>query len=438
LAELNTLQNTNCIIYAPLVCKGPELEYIANYILVERLGFSSLQIEYLPESYGQISISIDGTSVRIFSSDFFENYLGYINNEIIPISIEKGKEYKLFAKNGDLDINFDLFAACFYTLNRIEELPSQAERDKHNRFASASSVLVKHTAHRLPIVDFWINELRNLLIQKGLDVAQNEQFAWWNTIDIDQVFAQKFKSKQVQIGGIIKNLLKGNFYTFKALCISFFGVKDPFEVLELMKTEKGRNLIFLLCGGNSAYDLTKGRTDKVLADFVKKHQNQFEFGIHPSYLSMEQPEIFKEEIDKLEQFTAQKIERSRQHYLRFTWPQTQMHLLQAGIKQDFSMGFANEIGFRSGTSRPYKMYDLYKREPTDLTIVPFCVMDVSLKNYLGLEPNAAIEELKVLIENVKQSNGLFVSLWHHESLSEIDGWKGWRNVYVQMKAYLEK
>jgi hypothetical protein len=37
-----------------------------------------------------------------------------------------------------------------------------------------------------------------------------------------------------------------------------------------------------------------------------------------------------------------------------------------------------------------------------------------------------------MIQSVSDVGGLFVSLWHNESLGETDRWKGWRKVYSNM------
>ena len=61
------------------------------------------------------------------------------------------------------------------------------------------------------------------------------------------------------------------------------------------------------------------------------------------------------------------------------------------------MGFASMPGFRSGTSNSYFFYDLDLELETDLKIHPFIVMDVTLKNYLNLDPKDAISKIYNLL-----------------------------------------
>jgi hypothetical protein len=59
-------------------------------------------------------------------------------------------------------------------------------------------------------------------------------------------------------------------------------------------------------------------------------------------------------------------------------------------------------------------------------------MEGTLRDYMGVTPEKAIEIIELLVEEVKAVNGTFISLWHNESLSELKRWKGWRNVYEEM------
>jgi hypothetical protein len=106
-----------------------------------------------------------------------------------------------------------------------------------------------------------------------------------------------------------------------------------------------------------------------------------------------------------------------------------------GLKEDHSMGYASGIGFRAGTSRPYRFYDLGFESETNLLVHPFIVMDVTLQQYLGLKPDEALERISRIIEKVKAVNGIFTSLWHNESLSESGVWKGWKRVFEGMVNY---
>ncbi len=62
-------------------------------------------------------------------------------------------------------------------------------------------------------------------------------------------------------------------------------------------------------------------------------------------------------------------------------------------------------------------------------------MDVGLKDYNGLDAEEATKEIEKIIENVKKVQGLFVSLWHNESLGNKRKWKNWKYTYEKMMKY---
>jgi hypothetical protein len=95
------------------------------------------------------------------------------------------------------------------------------------------------------------------------------------------------------------------------------------------------------------------------------------------------------------------------------------------------MGYATEIGFRASIATPYFWYDLVNEKATDLLITPFQIMDVTLKDYLKLSPEKALEIIRILIQNTKSVNGTFCTLWHNSSFDEKE-WKGWRETYKKM------
>ena len=96
------------------------------------------------------------------------------------------------------------------------------------------------------------------------------------------------------------------------------------------------------------------------------------------------------------------------------------------------MGYAARPGFRAGICSPFYFYDIEKEAVSNLVVCPFAVMDVTLRNYMKADPEQAVEIISRLVSEVKKVNGIFISLWHNESLSENAHWKGWKKVYEQL------
>ena len=96
------------------------------------------------------------------------------------------------------------------------------------------------------------------------------------------------------------------------------------------------------------------------------------------------------------------------------------------------MGYPSQTGFRAGICTPFYFYDLEKDSVTNLKIIPFQVMDVTLLDYMKLTPEKASKEIDRLMAEVKNVGGTFASIWHNETINDLGLWKGFSEVYEKM------
>ena len=59
-------------------------------------------------------------------------------------------------------------------------------------------------------------------------------------------------------------------------------------------------------------------------------------------------------------------------------------------------------------------------------------MDTTLNDYMKLTPRQSLGRIRDLKNEVKAVNGMFITLFHNESLSDYKRWKGWRRLYDSM------
>ena len=111
--------------------------------------------------------------------------------------------------------------------------------------------------------------------------------------------------------------------------------------------------------------------------------------------------------------------------------------MQAGIKEDHSMGYATQTGFRAGICSPFNFYDLSREEETTLTVFPFSIMDFTLCEVMKLSTGEAITKIISVIDEIKKANGTFISVWHDRTFSNKGIYSGWNTVYEQMLEYSE-
>lgn len=343
----------------------------------------------------------------------------------------------LFQTSGS--IPFDLFSAVFYCVSRYEEyLPF--EPDIHNRFTAEKSFLFKHSLLDKPIVNQWINSLMNVILAKNPSVLFNpRQFEYISTIDVDQAWKFKHKGFFRNVAGTFRDFVRGKWENLKHRWPTLLGlIPDTFYNFdwqkELHSPYQTKVKYFILLGDFGGFDKNISYKNRAFQKLIKSLYTapNTQVGIHPSYKSNTQNKQVKEEIKRLKDIANKEVSISRQHFLMHKMPFTYQNLLELGIKEDHTMGYSTHLGFRAGIAAPFYFFDLSKNAATDLKLYPFCAMDITPLHYMNQTPEEALNTLTALMNEVKSVNGLFISLWHNESFSETERWKGWRKVYERL------
>ena len=176
----------------------------------------------------------------------------------------------------------------------------------------------------------------------------------------------------------------------------------------------------------------KPYSSKALQTLIQSFSKNVRIGIHPGVASHSSLSILKEEIRRLQFITEKKVSHARMHYLKMNGAETYRNLLQCGIEHDYTTGFADVIGFKSGTALPHYWYDFKHEKETALLLHPFVAMDATLNRYMKLSAQEAIEKLKELKHTCERLQVPFCLLWHNESFSECNEWKGWKEVVAEV------
>ena len=218
--------------------------------------------------------------------------------------------------------------------------------------------------------------------------------------------------------------------------------KDPFDTFDLILEQHHKHdlesVFFFHVGDYDVHDKSIPVSSIKLQALVKGINDYADIGLHPSYTSCLKPEKLSVEFTRLAKLVHQPITKSRFHFIKLNLPQSYRELIENDVKEDYTMGYASKMGFRAGVCSPFNFYDLDYDTPTTLKVYPFYLMEATIKYYFKEGPENAIDYFKEYIDKVKKHNGTFVSLWHNDSLSEWDYWKGWKDVYLEMIEYVTK
>ena len=161
----------------------------------------------------------------------------------------------------------------------------------------------------------------------------------------------------------------------------------------------GRKVIFnFILNQNSFMDGECSLNDKQVKVLLNNiiHRGH-KIGLHASYNSFKDFSLFSKEVEMLKELFKEKgisnyKIRNRQHYLRWCDKKTPQILNASGVDFDSSIYFASSPGFRAGTSKEYRMFDLEKRECLNLIQKPLLIMEESMlsNKYLGLKSKKEI------------------------------------------------
>ncbi len=321
-------------------------------------------------------------------------------------------------------LSFDILSFVFFQLARIEEYTEEG-KDKHNRFQAHQSKAFQLGYLSIPTVDIILQKLSNLLDNQHPILTPKSVI----TIDVDVAFAFQHKPFHIQFFSVIKDLFRRDFQRIQSRLATILNkVRDPYdtfnELIELGKQSKNPFIFFFLLGKRGPFDRNISPQKDKMKEVLIKLSQHFEIGLHPSYQSNYNSALILEEKNTLEQIIQKKVSKSRQHYLKLSFPYTYQQLIKSGIEEDYSMGYSDAHGYRAGTAGSFLWYDLSTEKVTDLRIYPFQIMDVTLKKYLEWLPQQAIEELKPIYNNQP-----FTLIWHNSNLSALENWKKWKVVF---------
>ena len=421
------------LIYLPAITQ--RTNYVFDLIFKNELGieftttadikiFAAHQQEKINYSSSRI-----GEEVFIKATDLlFQNSIEKIN-----VPVEKKSETSVLFPNDSCDIGFDIFAAVFYMVSRYEEyLPFVP--DEHGRFNADASLAFQNDFLQYPVVNIWIKHFKNFLLSKFPAI----QFIYSSfkaivTYDIDIAYAFKGRNLLRTFGTAARDVVM---LKFKNILNRISSTKDPWDTYSYLQEIILKNdlpsIFFFLLGDYSRYDKNIKYDHPLMQQLVDKVSAFSDIGIHPSYKSSVITEKISIEKSRLEKLANKPITKSRQHYLRFILPDTYKQLLEAGITEDYSMGFTGRPGFRAGICTPFYFYDLKNEMATGLKIFPVIFMEGTFIYYQKLKPKRSLEIIFSLINEVYKVDGTFISIWHNDTVSDHGMYKGWKWVHDEM------
>lgn len=418
----------------------PRLQYIADFIFRENFGVdysittnkkkfeesNAIKINYTEDQYFEGVINVRGSRL------LFEKKIHKQNIETF-----EANGATAFFKNerGIGNFPFDIFSATFYLLSRYEEYLPHI-KDKYGRYDHQQSLASTNGFLKIPLVNKWLEYFARYLQSKfaGFQIKK-KTFNFLPTYDVDMAFEWCHKGFIRNTGQLLTLLIQQDYKKIsEAFKILEGKIRDPSDNFDFFdKLHEQLNLhpsyFFLVSKNNTKYDKNISPYKNKMKRLIQRIAKKNDIGIHPSYYASQDEKILKKEKFLLEEIAGNTIQKSRQHYLRFNLPETYRQLADAGIKDEFSMGYGAINGFRASYTDSFYWYDIEREEKTNLIVHPFCYMDSNIIFHQKLTPEESFEELMYFYNTCKNVNGALITIMHNHLMGTND--LEWRNAYEQ-------
>jgi peptidoglycan/xylan/chitin deacetylase (PgdA/CDA1 family) len=163
----------------------------------------------------------------------------------------------------------------------------------------------------------------------------------------------------------------------------------------------------------------RGRRQRVADVLVTLAEEGFDVGLHGGYASGFEDGALAREKAALERASGLEIRTTRQHFLHWDVRRTPRLQAAAGLAADSSLGFNRNLGFRAGTSLPFRHFDVERGEALDLVELPLAIPDGPLLRADGLELDVELarETMRRIVDSVAGCGGVASILFHPNNLA---------------------
>lgn len=417
--------------------------YTIDTMLTIALGYKA-QYHVLTIDSNYLEIEVQGIMMKFFicNEEKFQQLLygnvmlnnidSYDQYYQLPILKLENNEDFFSLEDSVLSINFDIISLPFILLSGLDEFYFN-RKDLLDRFPYKDSIIQKYNLIRIPLVDEYAFLLRKLIMNNFSHISvETRASRIIPTHDIDDLYRFTGPIKTLKSLGYQLIQTFNIVETFEAFVDSiktFFDKKnDPYfkGILKLLQDSENANLqscFFFMTAPKTDYDRGQEISDERVKHIFKLlKEKRMLIGIHPGFYTYQDFDEMKRQISLLKKDTSTDISISRQHYLRFDRKKTFDIMEQNDILIDYTLGFAEEEGFRCGTSHEFNPYNIKEDKPYNIIERPLIAMDVTLQHVKKYNTKEAFNSLCELYNVVKRTEGNFIILWHNAYVHRERKW----------------
>jgi len=341
-----------------------------------------------------------------------------------------GNTYCRLSPSG-IHLAIDIFGSSFYLLTRYEEIVKE-DRDGHGRFPAAASTAWAGNFLLFPLVNVYLEVLWACLIRLWPRLERKRRtFRTMVSHDIDS-HADLLPENLSEASESLRSAAR------RAGIKGMAGEYRKWRERQGKRGPAGGNLYEWLMdlaeeggGGGSFYfkansrDLEYDKSYRLDGRLATRRMGRIlerghEVGFHPGYYTLGSRDLWLEELGRLKSaLPGVPIRGGRQHFLRFSVPETWRMWEEAEMEYDSTLSFPEHAGFRCGVCYEYKVFSVTERRRLNILERPLVIMDKSLTrtNSMALDLREAEKTAHSLRETVMSFHGDFTLLWHIASVA---------------------
>lgn len=373
------------LVYTPVV--KPRIKYIFNHFFCFRM---QKEVSYTSDL--SVFIAHSGPKMsygdKPLGNEFFVRAHGLlaeqgVNDVGISVFDWDGLP-AFFAGNAKSVIPFDFFAASFYLISRYEEYQPYVS-DALGRFTSEQSLAHKHNFLHLPLVDLWFERFLNTW-NTFFELSQEKPESCESTLvlEIPEIFAYKSKVFLRTFFEVLYDFFSLRFgLIFDRIMVFLKFRKDPLEGLQdwiaQLLAKQTSVQVFVLFSRLGIHDRSLGVFNKRHQEEIKSFSDYAPTAPLASHESSIYPNKLQKDVERFSSLIHRPIESIRQHKLVLRFPDTYRLFATLGIKNDYSMQYSDNEGFRSSTAFPFRFYDLGDEQQTPLNVYTVCLSEAHIR-----------------------------------------------------------
>lgn len=330
-----------------------------------------------------------------------------------------------FMVSENSSIPFDIFAASFYLLSRYEEYLPHV-KDKEGRFQASESLGFQENFLTKPVIDIWAFKFRQVLQYKFPQYDfPDRHMTLENIIAVSEAFRYKEKGILRVLIGLINDIVQFKpKYVFHRFQVMLQLKRDPYDIynkiIHFIKKNKVSMKFMFQVSDFSNHDRNISHNRLAFQTLIKAYADYAEVGLQPGYYANQKFQVLKEEKKRLEEILKRPVLSVLNSKYNLLLPDTYNHMVELEVKNDFSMGYPEAMGFRAGTCTPFRFYDINFEVTTPLLVHPYAINAETFQKLTETEIEYKVLEIK---RQVKLVEGKLISIFTNKDFSEYSNSK---------------